>query len=68
MIVLVKQEVRRCCFDCGEPIENEGHILLPHPWGTIALHVDCARDLGGELIDEAVERYCSVLAPQPKRF
>lgn len=66
MIVLVKKEVKLRCFDCGGLIENESHILLPHPWGTIALHTDCARDLGPKLIEEAADRYCSVLAPPPK--
>jgi hypothetical protein len=67
MIVLTDRARGIKCFDCGEPIEGS-HILLPHPWDTVALHVDCARDLGAKLIDEAMERYCSVLAPPPKRF
>lgn len=66
MIVLVKKEVKRRCFDCGQPIVNESHILLPHSWGTIALHIDCARDLGPKLMDEVADRYCSVFAPAPK--
>lgn len=64
MIVLANKVRGIRCFDCGQPIEAS-HILLPHPWGTIALHVDCARDLGPKLSEEALERYCKVLAPLP---
>lgn len=64
MIVLVKEKVNVRCFDCGQPIESS-HILLPHPWGTIALHIDCARDLGRKLLEEAMERYCSTIASPP---
>ncbi len=66
MIVLIKRPKNLRCFDCGDPIEGD-YISQAHPWGTIALHPDCARDVGRKLEQEAAECLCSVLAPPPNK-
>lgn len=61
MIVLINKPANLRCFDCGNPIEGN-YISQTHPWGTIDLHPDCARDFGRELEQEAAECFFSVLA------